>query len=88
MASSTKALTVRLPEDLYAATVSIARRRKTSVDALVREGLTALLEDEQYAELHDAFGQLGADADEADVEFARDAQWEVVSRDDHEPVSG
>jgi hypothetical protein len=51
-----------------------------SVNALVQEGLTVLLKREEYARLYDAFGELGKDAQESDVEFASDAQWEVVSR--------
>jgi len=79
MRSATKALTVRLPLDIYHASAEVAKRRKMSLNALVREGLTALLRDEEYADLYEAFGQLGEDAEESNVEFAAHAQWEVVS---------
>ena len=35
-----------------------------------------------YEELYQAFGEVGEDADACDVEFAVEAQWEVISRDD------
>ncbi len=82
MPTQTKTLTVRLPLDIYQTSAEIAKRRKVSLNALVQEGLTAVMKEEEYARLYEAFGQLGEDAEEADVEFAAHAQWEVVSRGD------
>jgi len=79
MPSATKALTVRLPSGLYQAGADAARRRNVSLNALIRDGLTALLKEEEYARLYDAFGELGEDAEGSDVEFAIAAQREVVN---------
>jgi len=75
-----KALTVRLPRDLYEASAEVANRRQMSLNALVREGLAVVLKQEQYALLYDAFGRLGQDAAESDVDFAAPAQWEIIRR--------
>jgi len=80
VASPKKSMTIRLPIDLYTATSEMARRREVSVNAVVQEGLTVLLQKEEYARLYDAFGALGKDLQESDVEFASDAQWEVINR--------
>ncbi len=77
-----KALTVRLPEDLYRASAEVAKRRKVSLNSLVREGLNIILKEECYARMYEAFGQVGEDTDMTDVEFAADAQREVVERSD------
>jgi hypothetical protein len=80
MSTQTKTLTVRLPLALHHASSEIAKRRQISLNALVQEGLSAIMKSEEYARLYEAFGQLGKDAEESDVEFATHAQWEVVSR--------
>lgn len=80
--AKTKTLTVRLPLDLYQAGSEIAKRRQISLNALIQEGLTAMMKAEEYTRLYEAFGQLGEEAEESDVEFASHAQWEVVSRGD------
>jgi hypothetical protein len=82
MPTETKTLTVRLPMDIYQASAEIAKRRRISLNALVQEGLTAVMKEEEYTRLYEAFGQLGEDAEESNVEFAAHAQWEVVSRGD------
>ena len=79
MSTQTKTLTVRLPLPLYHASSEIAKRRQISLNALVQEGLSAIMKSEEYARLYEAFGQLGEDAEESDVEFAVHAQWEVIS---------
>ncbi|MCS6860730.1 MAG: hypothetical protein NZT92_10480 [Abditibacteriales bacterium] len=79
---TTKTLTVRLPLDLYQASSEVAKRRRISLNALVQEGLHAVMRAEDYARLYEAFGQLGEDAEQSDVEFAIPAQWEVVRRGD------
>lgn len=82
MSVRTKAFTVRLPEDLYRASAEVAKRRKVSLNSLVQEGLDVILKEERYSQLYEAFGQLGEDAEMTDVEFAAEAQWEVVQRGD------
>lgn len=82
MSIAIKTLTVRLPISIYRAGSEIARRRNMSFNALVQEGLSAILKEEEYARLYDAFGQLGEDVEESNIEFAAHAQWEVVRRGD------
>ena len=81
MPAATRSLTIRLPLSLYEASLDVATRRNTSLNALVREGLTTLLEKDELVQLSEAFGQLGEDTEESDVEFAAHAQREVVNRD-------
>ena len=75
-------LTVRLPLSLYKESTEAAKRRNVSLNALVKEGLTTLLKEQEYERLYEAFGQLGEDTEEADVEYAAHAPREVVSRDE------
>ena len=82
MPTTAKTLTIRLPFDLYQAISAVAKQRHISFNALVQESLSTLLKAEEDARLYEAFGQLGAAAEEANVEFAVAAQWEVVSRGD------
>lgn len=77
MPPKTKAMTLRLPDDLYRATVAVARRRRVSVNELVRECLTETTTAEEERRLFEAFGELGDDV-EADVEYALAAQAEVL----------
>jgi hypothetical protein len=80
MTTQKRSMTVRLPADLYDSSAEVAKRREMSLNALVQEGLTMVLKKEQYARLYEAFGQLGEDAEESNVEFASHAQWEVIRR--------
>lgn len=82
MSVRAKALTVRLPEDLYRASAEVAKRRKVSLNSLVREGLNIILREEHYVRMYEAFGLVGEDASMTDVEFAVDAQREVVEHSD------
>ena len=82
MPTTAKTLTIRLPFDLYQAISAVAKQRHISFNALVQESLSTMLKAEEDARLYEAFGQLGAAAEEANVEFAVAAQWEVVSRGD------
>src|SRR5262249_55011685 len=79
---STKALTVRLPADLYQTSSELARRRQVSLNTLIQQALAAILKAEGEARLYEAFGELGEDAEEADVEYALPAQWEILRRGD------
>ncbi len=51
MSTQTKTLTVRLPLPLYHASSEIAKRRQISLNALVQEGLSAIMKSEEYARL-------------------------------------
>ena len=82
MPTTAKTLTIRLPLDLYQAISAVAKQRHISFNALVQESLSTILKAEEDAKLYEAFGHLGADAEEADVAFAAAAQWEVMSRGD------
>jgi hypothetical protein len=81
MSHEVKTLTVRLPMDLYQQAGEAAQRRKQSMNATIQEALYLLMREERQAQLYEAFSLLGEDAAEADVEFALDAQREVVARD-------
>ena len=82
MSTKTKALTIRLPLELHQACQKVAQQRQISLNALIQESLNVIMKSEEYTRLHEAFGQLGADSEESDVEFAAHSQWEVVRRDE------
>ena len=75
-----KTFTVRLSDDLYETARAVARRRELSLNALVQEGLEVLAKQEEDTKLYHAFGMLGEDVNDTDVEFALIAQREVVER--------
>jgi hypothetical protein len=75
--SEIKSLTLRLPESLYSAGNAVAGRRKVSMNALVCESLAAYLREEEDRTLFDAFTQAG-EADDADIEFAFEAQADAA----------
>ena len=77
MAEEKKAMTVRLPLDLYRAGARIARRRRISMSRLVQESLRGALAEEERRRLFAAFGSL-TEGEETEVEFARAAQAEVA----------
>ena len=80
--AKTKAMTVRLPLDLYEAGSKVARRRHVSLNRLVQDSLRAVLKDEADKALYDDFTLVALDKDEVDVEYAVEAQREVVFRDE------
>jgi hypothetical protein len=71
-------LTVRLPQPLYEASKEAARRRKISLSRFIHDCLAGAIREETRRRLHDAFGEVGADAAGSEVEFAREAQAEVI----------
>ena len=79
MSATTKAITVRLPIRLYEAAADVATRRRKSINTVVQEGLETIIRDEEFARLYEAFGEVGEDAEGCDVEFALDAQREVIA---------
>jgi len=82
MADAKKAMTVRLPLDLYRAGARIARRRRISMSRLLQESLRQTLKGEEALNLYSAFGQLAELGEESEVEFALPAQAEVLERGD------
>ena len=80
--TKTKAMTVRLPIDLYEAGSKVAKRRRVSLNQLVQDSLRAVLKDEADKALYDDFTLAALDKDEVDVEYAFEAQREVVLRDE------
>ncbi len=80
--TKTKAMTVRLPIDLYEAGSKVAKRRRVSLNQLLQDGLRAVLKDEADKALYDDFTLAALDKDEVDVEYAFEAQREVVLRDE------
>jgi predicted transcriptional regulator len=84
MGDEKKAMTVRLPLDLYRAGARVARRRRISMSRLLQESLRQALKDEERRRLYEAFGQLGEPGEEAEaeVEFALPAQAQVLEGGD------
>lgn len=78
MKTKKKAMTVRLPLDLYRASARIAKHRQVSLSGLVQQSLEATLDSERRTQLFEAFSRVAAIPDESDVDFAFDAQAEVV----------
>jgi predicted DNA-binding protein len=70
--------TLRFDEDLYDRVKVISRREGRTITAFVQEAVAKRLEEEEAAVLFEAFTLVGEDLDEAGVEFACDAQREVV----------
>lgn len=77
----TKALTLRLPPELYASGQRVAQERRMSLNALLQESLAATVRAEQQRKLFEDFTQLGDDADACDVEYAFPAAAEVALAD-------
>ena len=74
--------TLRLDQDLYDRVKLTSRREGRSITAFVKEAVAKRLEEEEAAALFQAFTIVGQDLDEANVEFARDAQREVALKDE------
>lgn len=71
-------ISIRVPLELYQSTRDIASKRGVSINALVQEGLSMIVQAEQKKILFDSFTLLGQDLREADVNHAFDAQAEVA----------
>ncbi|MHB8868613.1 MAG: hypothetical protein ACYC8U_07345 [Thermoleophilia bacterium] len=77
-ADKPKALTVRLPADLYERGKTVREQRNTTLNELVIEGLAHVVAREEETALFEAFGEVGADATMGDVSFSWAAQQETV----------
>lgn len=73
-----RAFSVRIPETLYADAHRIAESRNLSVNALVSEALTRVVNQAHDSEMYEAATLLGLDAEMSNVEFALEAQAEVA----------
>jgi hypothetical protein len=76
-----KPLTIRLPKDLYDRVAHSAASSNESINSFLIEGAVLRLREVEQRALYDAFTLLGGDRDEADVDFAAEAQSQVVGRD-------
>lgn len=76
MAKATKTVSLRIDEHLWAVCKALAKERRQSFNEFVESSLSRAAEEERQARLRGAFAQL-AEAP-ADIEFAQDAQAEVV----------
>ena len=79
MERSRRTLTVRLPERVYEGSAALAEARGESLNQLVVYSLSRTLEEARRARLYEAFSEL---AEDSDVEFAAEAQREVLERGD------
>jgi hypothetical protein len=75
-------LSLRVPEDVYKASVEIARKRKVSFNVLVQEELQRMIREDHDREMYEAGTILGEDPDMCDVSYAVHAQAEVMLRDE------
>jgi len=75
-------LSLRMPDDIYRASVEIARKRKISFNVLVQEELQRMIREEQDREMYEAGTILGEDPEMCDVSYAACAQAEVMLRDE------
>ena len=71
-----RTVTVRITEEMHRECQRISRRRKVSMNAFLVEGARKMIEEEKRRLLYDAFSEA---ADEGDVEFASEAQREILS---------
>ncbi len=72
------ALTLRLPSDLYKEAKKIAKEKGKSFSGFLRELLEERLKEEKNRILFNAFSLVAEDKEEIDVEYAFEAQREVV----------
>jgi hypothetical protein len=73
------AFTLRFDPDLYQRVKSASRREGLSVTAFVQAAVARKLAEEEAAELFGAFTIVGEDMEEANVEFAAEAQREAAA---------
>jgi len=78
----THSLTVRLPKDLYLAAKGIAARRRKSMNVVIQESLQHSVESDEQEELRRSFELLSDSPRQCSVDYAFDAQREVVLSDE------
>ena len=72
------AFTLRFDPEFYERLKKVCRREGRSVTGFVNEAVAKTLAEEEAAALFQAFTIVGEDVHETSVEFAQDAQREVV----------
>ncbi len=72
------ALTLRLPVELYKKIKMIAQGKGKSFTGYIRELLEEKLKEEEKKALFDAFSLVAEDTEEVNVDYAFEAQKEVV----------
>ena len=75
-------LTLRLPSNMYEEAKNIAKKKGKTFSEYLRELLEERLKEEKKKMLFDAFSQVAKDKKEIDVEYAFEAQREVVAQND------
>ena len=73
-----RAFSVRIPETLYIEAHRVAQSRNLSINSLVSEALMGVVNQAHDRELYEAATLLGLDAEMSSVDFAFDAQAEVI----------
>jgi hypothetical protein len=76
-----RALTIRLPFDLYEESREIAQEHKVSINMLILDCLRRSVQERAEKKLYEAFSIIAEDPEEANVEFAMAAQQEVINND-------
>jgi hypothetical protein len=74
--------TLRFDRAIYQRVKETSRREGQSITSFVKEAVARKLEEEEAAVLYKAFTMVGADMNEASVDFAHNAQREVAREDE------
>jgi len=75
------ALTLRLPPEIYKGAKEMAKERGKSFSGYICELLEERLREERGRRLFDAFSMVAEDTEEVDVEYAFEAQRQVVLKE-------
>ena len=75
-------MTVRLQPQLYNAAIRVASASGKSLNALIQTGLESVIREAQEREMYEAATLLSMDEGECNVEYAIEAQLEVILRDE------
>lgn len=76
------AITLRFNADLYRRVKEVSTREGCSINTFVLGAVSRKIAEEEASALYDAFTIVGEDIPEASVEYASDAQREVVLKDE------
>ncbi|OHE24434.1 MAG: hypothetical protein A2Z43_03635 [Syntrophobacterales bacterium RBG_19FT_COMBO_59_10] len=75
------AITMRFDPNLYERIKTISRGKGRSITAFVQEAVARKITEEEADVLFDAFTLVGKESRDASVEYACDAQREVILKD-------
>lgn len=76
------AFTLRFDIDLYRRLKDVSKREGCSITAFVQGAVARKIAEEEASALYHAFTIVGENSSEASVEYASDAQREVVLKDE------